>query len=845
MKLLAIDGNSLLNRAFYAVKGLTSSKGFPTNAIYGFCGILEKMLKEDEFSHVVVAFDLKAPTFRHKQFKDYKKNRKKMPNELFLQLEETKKMLNLLGIYVCGVEGFEADDVLGSLSRIFYDNDIKTVIATGDRDCFQLINDRVVVRLSSNKEAIFYDEDKIFEKYGLTPKDLIEVKALMGDASDNIPGVRGIGEKTAIKLISQYKTVEKIYDNLDDLDVSNRVKMLLKQSGAKELCFKSKKLGTICLTAPINENVDEYLRKDVKKDELISFLKELELNKILNIFLEKYNITPDCSEKKYISNNVKIIKNPDISYVLSNLKLAENLDFYVDEDQEEEKLYLFGKDIIFEFDEKSKKDVFVNVILKSSKKKRTTNLKKILTWCYEENLKFDDFVFSCDIAAYLVDVLEENFNVKNIANRFLGDCYLPYCFSKLADCLEKKIKELNLTFLFEKVEILLVKVLVEMEMEGIYINKEELIRFGDFLQKEIDEIKEEIFKDCGAVFNVNSTKELGFILFEKLSLKKGKKTKTGYSTDNSVLEKLLKHHPVISKIMDYRVKSKLMTTYVRGIADLVDSNGRIHSSFNQTKTKTGRISSKDPNMQNIPVKTELGSKIRKFFTAREGSVLIDADYSQIELRVLAFLAKDLKMIEIFKNGGDIHSLTAKQIFGFVNEETRRKAKTINFAVIYGVSAFSLSKDIGVSVLKAKEYIESFFEGYFGVKKYFENVISDAKKNGYVKTHFGRIRPILELNSKSKKIIEFGERIAKNTPIQGTAADIMKIAMVKIFNSLKKENLQAKIILQVHDEILVEVSKKDCEKAQEIIKKNMQNAVSFNVPLICHLGVGKTWFDAKS
>ena len=835
MKLLIVDGNSVLNRAFFAVKGLTNSSGFPTNAIFGFYNTLYKILKEDEFTHVVVAFDLKFKTFRHELYDKYKANRTKMPDEMFCQLEKTKYMLQLLGIKICTKKGFEADDIIGSLSRIFSSKNVKVVIATGDRDCFQLINENVVVRLSSTKDSKYYDEDEILKKYGVLPKSLIEVKALMGDASDNIPGIRGIGEKTALKLIKEYGTVEEIFRDVSKVKASKRIKDLLLKEESKNLCFLSKKLGTICLSVNLEEDLEQYRRKEINVKKLIEFFKELELKKILKNFLE----TNEEVSKKEPAECYNVLTNENVEYVLKLLENLEFLDFYLDEC-----LYVFAKDKIFKFSYNFKKEAFLKIVSNSKKPKRTTNLKYVYEYCFAENLSLNNVVFSCDLAAYLLDVLDEDFSLKNIALKYCEYVKCPEGFVKIVETLKEKIYEKNLSYVLEKIELPLVKVLFDMEKAGIKINKKEMEKFGETLKEDISVLKEEIFSFCNKRFNLNSPKELAVVLFDELGLKKGKRTKTGYSTDVEVLKKLVKHSPVVEKIINYRVKSKLNSTYVEGLESLIEKDGRIHSHFNQTKTKTGRISSYNPNIQNIPVRTKLGSKMRKFFTAEEGKVLIDADYSQIELRILAELSQDEKMMENFKIGGDIHNLTAEEIFGFVSKETRDRAKTINFSVIYGVSAFSLAKDIGVSVVSAKKYIDSFFYGYLGVKKYFENIVKEAEKTGVVKTFFGRIRKVPEIFSKNKNILELGKRIVKNTAIQGTAADVIKIAMVKLNREIEKNGFTAKIILQVHDEILLEVLKEEAEEVLELVKKTMQNAVNFKVLLVCKAKIAKTWYDAK-
>lgn len=835
MKVLLVDGNSILNRAFYGVKGLETSYGFPTNAIFGFYNTIDKILKEENFSYLIAAFDLKEKTFRHKKYEEYKANRKKMPDELFLQLKEVEKMLSLMGFNICKIKGYEADDVIGTLSRLYSENEVECIIATGDRDCLQLIEKNVVVRLSTNREAIYYTEQTVYEKYGVSPKSLIEVKALMGDASDNIPGVKGIGEKTALKLIQEKKTVEEVFKDIDGLEVSLRVKNLLLREDSKQMCMLSRFLGEIFLDVPLDRDIEKYRKKETRKEELVEFFKKFELNKILNNFVKENKLSlKKGSVKKY-----KILENISIELVLEKIEKESYLDFFYDKD-----LYIFTEVEILYFSEKKAKDVFVEVIVNSNKKKRTTNLKDIYIFCLKENLNLKGVIFSCDLAAYLIDVLEEDFSLENLFLRYADGAKFPNGFKELIFKLCKEIEKKNLSFILEKIEIPLCFVLAEMELNGFKIDMKELEKFSIYLKKEIENLKEEIFELVGQSFNLNSTKELGYILFEKIGLKRGKKTKTGYSTDIKVLEKLVKHHPVVSKIIEYRALFKLNSTYVDGLKKLVREDGRIYSHFNQLKTKTGRISSFNPNIQNIPVRTELGSKMRKFFTVEEGNVLIDADYSQIELRILAALSKDEKMIETFKNGCDIHSQTALEIFGVVSKETRNRAKTINFSVIYGVSAFSLAKDIGVSIKDAKEYINRFFEGYLGVFKYFEETLKYAQEKKEVRTLFGRVRRIPELFSKNKNIVELGKRIAKNTPIQGTAADIIKLSMIKIFEKLKYKNLSAKLILQVHDEILIETKKEEAEVVSLIVKREMENVVSLDVPLVCNLNFGPTWCDAK-
>lgn len=840
MKLLAIDSNSILNRSFYAIKTLTNSNGFPTNAIFGFYSVLDKIIKEIHPEYIVAAFDLKKPTFRHKKYEKYKANRHKMPDELAKQIPQVKKMLSLLGIYICEREGFEADDILGTLSKMCLENKVECVIATGDRDSLQLVEDGVSVRLSTNKQPIIYDKQKILEEYGVFPKELIEVKALMGDSSDNIPGIKGIGEKTALSLVSKYHNIDNIFSNIPSLDATNRIKNLLMADEAEKMCRLSRELGEIYTQVPIDKKLSTYKRKDVEKEGLTEFLQEFELKKILNQ-LKKDGILAESQQNQDACK--QIIQNPEISHARQKIKNMKELFFFLDRDC----LYIFSDSEIFEFGPDPNL-AFRELISKSDKPKKTTNLKELYTYCKKNKLPLKNVVFSCDIASYLVDVLAKSHDAQTISDEYFGQNQWPSCFADLCLILEQKLKQKNLVSLFNEVELPLAKILSKMELLGFAIDLNSLENFSDYIAPKISLLESEIYEYAGETFNINSTKELGNVLFEKLNLPTGKKTKTGYSTSAEVLEKLVKHHPIAQKLLEYRTLTKLMSTYVNGLKKLISPDGRIHSCFNQTQTRTGRISSTKPNMQNIPTTTDIGRNMRKFFVAGPKKVLIDADYSQIELRILAEISQDQKMIQAFGRGEDIHDLTASQVFGFdknsIPKEIRRRAKIINFSVIYGISAFSLSKDIGVPIQGAKEYIDSFFKSYSGVKKYMKEIVQKAEQTGEVRTMMGRLRKIPEIKSKNKNIRAFGERIAKNTPIQATAADIIKVAMVKVQNRLERENLDANLILQVHDELLIEASEKDAEKAARVLKEEMENAVKMSVPLVVEIGIGKSWFEAK-
>lgn len=855
MNLLAVDGNSLLNRSFYGVKDLSTSYGFPTNAIYGFCLKLFSVLKKIKPTHVMVAFDLKTKTFRHEKFSDYKANRKKIPSNLVLQLAEVKKMLSLMGIFVCEKEGFEADDLLGTISRICSEQLVDCTILSGDRDVLQLINSNVKVLLLSNKSDVLFDEVGVFEKFGVSSKQLIEVKALMGDSSDNIPGVRGIGEKTALGLIENFNCVENIFENLDNLNVSKRIKKLLKADDAKKMCFLSKELGTICLNAGLDENLNSYVKKEVDLNGLKLFFEKFELKKFLNYLI---------SEKQEVDSNLNILIKNEPKFIDSIKQDNQTFEVFVDLDLNLVKkklqsvnfinflfygncLIIVKDSEIFKFD-RLKKEAFEVLVVNSSKPKRTTDLKKTYIFSILNGFNLTNVVFSCDVASYLINVLEKNHDILTLTKNFFGSVEVEKCFIKLCDELQKLIFANDLVFLFNEVELPLAKVLAEMEVCGFGVDCKKLNDYGEFLNKKIEIVKNEIWSFCGRQFNINSTKELSYVLFDEMNLPKTRKIKTGYSTDADALLKLAKHSEFVVLVLKYRTLAKLHSTYVVGFQKVLGADGRIHSSFNQTQTRTGRISSTDPNVQNIPIKTEIGIEMRKFFVANPGRVLIDGDYSQIELRILASLSGDEKMIEAFNKGEDIHRLTASHLFDVsvdsVSDEFRRRAKTVNFSVIYGISAFSLAKDIGISVACAKDYIDSFFKGYSKIKSYFEEIVEKAKLTGEVKTMFGRIRKIPELSSKFKKTVALGERIAKNTPIQGTCADLIKMAMINFSNRIVKENLKANLILQVHDELLVEADKSCATQVAKLLKSEMENVAKLKVPLVATVLTGKNWFNCK-
>lgn len=848
--LLLIDGNSIMNRAFYGIKSLSTKSGIPTNAIHGFIKILLKLKNDINPSAIAVAFDLPSPTFRNIKFKDYKGNRKSMPEDLIPQFPIIKNILSYMGISIIEKEGFEADDIIGTLSHNCKAQSYKCVISTGDRDSFQLINDNVSVSFASNKETIIYDTSKIKEIYNILPIQLIEVKALNGDKSDNIPGVKGIGEKTALKLIQDFDNIDNIYDNIDNLDINPRIKKLLLEE--KEIAFISKELGTIYTNCPIDTNISNYNIKEIDNQKLFNKLTELEMFKTIeNLNLKRTN--------QNNQNKIKltIINDPKIDDAVLYIKKSEYIDFLISYNDNNIKNIKFNinNNTILIFNSNFS-DIFEKIIIPSKSKKRCFDSKSMFLYLMNNKINYNfNIDFDLILSAYLSDPSAKNYNLETLLDKHI--CYTCFdiedehkdiaYFSNLCDILEEELSNKNMYDLLKDIEIPLSKILANMEFKGFEIDKKGVEEFSKYLQKNIEKTKNQIFELAGESFNPNSTQHLANILYNKLNLKPKKKIKSGYSTDQETLETLINEHPIIDKIIQYRKLTKLNSTYVIGFINLV-KNGRIHSIFKQTETRTGRISSIEPNLQNIPIRTELGRQIRKFFIAKPGYVLLDADYSQIELRILADISNDQNMIEDFNNGLDIHTATAAKVFNLNIDNVplviRTRAKAINFGISYGISAFSLAKDINVSVKDAQDYIDGYFKTYSGVKKYLDNTVSKAYKVGFVATMFNRIRELPEIKSSNKNIRMFGERIAMNTPIQGSAADIIKIAMIKVYNRIINENIDANLILQVHDELIVEVNKKHIGIAKEILKSEMENSVKLKVPLIVDIKVGDSWYDAK-
>lgn len=855
MKYLILDGNSILNRAFYGIKILSNKEGQMTNAIYGFLSTLQKLLNEVSPEAVVIAFDVKKPTFRHKMYSGYKSSRKGMPEELASQVPILKDLLKAMGYHLISCEGYEADDILGTFAQYCDQKNYSCVLATGDRDSLQLISKNVSVRIAKTKfgksESILYDSEKVKEEYGVTPDQLVDIKALQGDTSDCIPGVMGIGEKTARDLISRFGNIDYIYKNLENLDIKENLKLKLKNG--KETAFLSYDLGKINKHVPINIADEENIPQKQNTQEVKKILTRLEFYS----FIEKMNLSDVNTIEEFVSfdkNFDNFLKMVDSVKEVSLLFDKNNNSFYVFHDKKIYKVLAENSQI---------NNFFVNILENETISKNIYDLKSLTKFLDSKNVTLLGTVFDVMLAAYLIEPsakeytllkLADEYNIPNVKvvenldetdTEILKTIYSIHALSKI---LKNKIIENNQSYLLQEVEQPLAKILAKMENAGFCIDKSGLKSYGLELKTQINSAESEIYLSAGCTFNINSPKQLGNILFEKLMLPKGKKTKNGYSTNAQVLEKLKSVHPIIDQILEYRALVKLKSTYIDSILELVDKDEKIHSSFNQIETRTGRISSAEPNLQNIPVRTERGRQLRKYFKASPGSVLVDADYSQIELRVMAHISGDENMIAAFKNDEDIHTITASQIFGvpteMVTKEMRFRSKTVNFGILYGMSAFSLAQELKISNYEAKNYINRYLEHYKGIDNYMKNVISEASKKGYVETILHRKRYLPELSSPNHILKSFGERVARNMPIQGSAADIIKISMINVCKELQKRGLGAKLILQVHDELIIDSPNSEIDVVKDILKKEMENAVKLKIPLKVHIAVGKTWFDAK-
>ncbi len=822
-KLLAVDGNSILNRAFYGIRPLTTSFGLPTNAIYGFVNIIHSHIESLQPDYIAVAFDLKAPTHRHEKYPLYKANRKGMPEELAAQLPYAKQAVEAMGMHELEMSGWEADDILGTLSSISEANGVEAYLLTGDRDSLQLISDTTRVLLATTGETVVYDRDKFFEKYGTEPIRLIDIKALMGDSSDNIPGVPGVGEKTALKLISDYGTLDGVYDGIENKDIAKGAKNKL--ITGKESAYISYDLATICREVPISKDISDYEYNGMKNSELTELFTYLQFGALIKKFgLDEAQISALTVEFEKANGIPKL----DLASVWC----------------EDDAVYVYDGEHGYVLDASEASDVYGNVGIICSDSKRL----------YAEHPDCD-IRFDVSLAGYVLDSSIGDYSVSRLALGYLGISQVKggeqyaVCIFELYKKLTELMSEQKCDALFYNIELPLARVLSDMEKEGFCIDRDGLLEFGDRLEKQISDLTERIYALCGETFNINSPKQLGEVLFEKLRLPAQKKTKTGYSTNAEVLESLAPYHPVIDEILQYRNVMKLKGTYVDGLLKCADEDGVIHTSFNQTVTATGRLSSAEPNLQNIPIRTEEGRALRKFFIPKKsGRVLIDSDYSQIELRLLAAISGDERMIEAFNSGQDIHRQTASQVFDVpieaVTDQQRKRAKAVSFGIVYGISDFSLAKDIGVSRPAAKQYIENYLHRYPLVSEYLENIKREAADKGYVSTLLGRRRYIPEMSSGKKTIRSFGERVAMNSPIQGTAADIIKIAMVNTFKALKDGGYKAKLILQVHDELIIEAPAEEAEAVKDMLVSQMENALLLPVKMSVETSVGENWYDCK-
>lgn len=907
-RLLIIDGNSIMNRAFYGImssKTLMSADGTYTNAIYGFLSILFKELADLDPDYIAVAFDLKAPTHRHKMYEDYKGTRHAMPEELAQQMPIIKEILKYMNITIIEKEGYEADDILGTISKKAEKEGHLVTILSGDRDTFQLASDAITIRIPRTKmgktETEDYDASKIKEEYGVKPIQLIQVKGLMGDTSDNIPGVPGVGEKTALKLIKEYEDIDTLYNKLENGtadDIKGALKDKLEKN--KELAIMSRTLGTILRDAPLEISINDLSIKEWDKEAVTNKFKELKFNR----FIERFDLngigTPKVEKKVDKLLKIEEIDDERLDIELKNVKLNKEFIYYIEKEEIEDKNAIIKekfKSLSFFIDDKvfyvknfkltqSLADIFQDTEIE----KISYKVKSDYIILKSNEIEYNNIKYDAEIAGYNLNPTDKN-TLEEMAKKYIDidiDEYMSnefdnqkekssnqinlfdninkenadiekkekyynalvcYCIAKLEKVTIKKLEEVGSLALFNNIEMPLVPILAQMQFNGMIVDEQELKDFGKTLKEQLDTLTKEIYSLCGEEFNINSHQQLGRILFEKLKLPVYKKTKNGYTTDVEVLEKLKGEHPVIEKILEYRTLTKLNSTYVEGLIPYVNpKTNKIHSSFHQTITATGRISSTDPNLQNIPTRAELGKQIRKAFKPAEGNIYIDADYSQIELRVLAHISQDENMIYAFKHGEDIHKQAASKVFNIpieeVTKEQRSSAKAVNFGIVYGISDFGLANQIGVSNKKAKEYINQYLEKYSGIKHFMDDIVESAKEKGYVETLFGRRRYIPEIRSTNYMVRQFGSRVAMNTPIQGTAADIMKIAMINVDKTLKEQKINGKIVLQIHDELLLEVSKEHKEQAKKILKECMEKAMELSVPLEVEISEGYSWYEVK-
>ena len=903
-KLLLIDGNSIANRAFYGIMGskmLTTKDGKYTNAVYGFLAIMFKILDDLNPDYMAVSFDLKAPTARHKMYEGYKANRHGMPDELAQQMPMIKEVLTAMNIDIVQKEGYEGDDILGTLARYGENQNLEVTILSGDRDTFQLATDKVTIRIPRTKagktETEDYDRKKVIEEFGLEPKALIEVKGLQGDSSDNIPGVPGIGPKTAISLIQKYGTIENLYNKIEagEDDLKGKQKENIVQN--KEMAMLSRTLGEIDVNVPLDDTLENLKVEEWDRAKVLELFREWNFKR----YIEKFNLEGQAAglskENKKLTDLFKIKENMAIEDVQNIVEKHEKLIFYLTLNKDDNQENIIKEEIsaiaIFnvETDEvyylRKTNEQFYEFLKAFFENEKIEKIGYELGRTYillkqigitMKNLKSDitvaSYILDPTVGKYQIDGLIEKYleistneyleengvnkqeqitlfesNEKEVDILMHKSAFYSWAISKLSNLFDNKLKEIEGLELFNQIDMPTVEVLADMQWNGMHVEEKELTEFGQILKDGLEVLTQEIYQIAGMEFNINSPKQLGEVLFEKMELPVKKKTKSGYSTAEDVLEKLRSYSPIIDKILDYRQLSKLNSTYVEGLKPFINpKTKRIHSFFHQTITATGRISSTEPNLQNIPTRIEFGKRLRKVFKPDEGKIYIDADYSQIELRVLAHMSEDKHMIQAFKNGEDIHRQAAAKVLHKpqeeVTKEERSSAKAVNFGIVYGISEFGLGEQLGIGRKEAKKYIDQYLEEYSGIRQYMTDVVEQAKENGYAKTMFNRRRYIAELSSNNFMVREFGKRAAMNTPIQGTAADIMKIAMINVYKALKEANLEAKIVLQVHDEMMIEAPIDEKEKVKQILKENMQNAAKLKVPLIAEISEAENWYECK-
>lgn len=848
-KIMILDGNSVVNRAFYGVRPLNAPDGTPTNAVYGFLAILQKLFEGEAPDSLCVAFDLPAPTFRHEMYEGYKAQRKPMPEELAVQMPLLKETLDAMHIRRLEAAGWEADDVLGAVSAICEKSGWACEIVTGDKDSFQLITETTsVLHVKSRMgqtETILYDRARFEEEYGFAPPLMVDLKALMGDASDNIPGVPGIGEKTALDLVRRYGRVADIYAGLDGLDIKDSVRKKL--AAGRESAEMSYTLATISREAPVELKPEDASWSRDFGPELYAVLDRLGFRR----FIEKWGLAPAPEAVQETESRAM----PELSALTAQeaearIRAAETLGLALPGD-DLDSLSLCDGEAIFTLNWGELGEDYnrlLRLVFSPEVKKSAHGVKDLMGLALAEGLGTEGFVFDTELAAYVLDPTESGYDLGKLTKRYLG-AELPEARAalELMAPMRAKLAENGAEKLYFDIELPLCQVLAEMERAGFLVDRKALADFGESLTAGIDALQRGIWELAGHEFNINSPKQLGEVLFDELMLPAGKKTKTGWSTNADILEKLIGKHPIIGDILEYRMLTKLKSTYADGLLKVISADGRIHTNFRMTVTATGRLSSTEPNLQNIPVRRELGAQIRRMFVAAPGCVLVDADYSQIELRLLAHISGDETMQNAFKSGEDIHAVTASQVFGLplseVTPAQRSSAKAVNFGIVYGISAFSLAQDIKVSPAEARAYIDAYMQKYHGVREYMDRVIAEAKERGYVETLFGRRRPVPELKASNFNTRSFGERVARNMPIQGTAADIIKLAMVNVRRRLRAEGLEARLILQVHDELIAECPEREAERVAALLEEEMERAVTLSVPLTAEAHSGHSWAEA--